>query len=70
MERKLFGEIALAMGWLTSGQLVHALEVQQRERGRDSRPPLGRICEELGYLTPERVRAILGRQQASPDHVH
>ena len=58
-----FGIIALSFQYLTSDQLAHALEVQERE-DQDGKPHrwLGLICIELGYLRPEHIGIILQHQ--------
>jgi hypothetical protein len=59
-EKRLFGGIAIDMGFLTVEQLRHALTVQKerRERG-DGHTLIGCLLVELGYLTPDQVVTIL-----------
>ena len=59
-ERRLFGEIAVAKGYVTLDQVRKALEVQRDlVEGGKGRRLIGVILVELGYLTPDQVADIL-----------
>jgi type IV pilus assembly protein PilB len=55
--RGVLGEILLAEGWITSDQLVSAVQVQQR-----TRRALGTILVEMGALTEEKLAQGLALQ--------
>jgi hypothetical protein len=55
----LFGEIAVTLGLLSRKDLAECIA---RQKGARRRVPIGRICEELGYLSPRQVRRVLAEQ--------
>lgn len=58
--RKLFGEVALERGFVSSAQLYEALTLQVRRKA-EGKPEkmLGQILLELGYVTADQVREVL-----------
>lgn len=58
--RKLFGEVALEKGYISSAQLYTALteQVKRKVEGK-SEKQLGQILLELGFVTVDQVREIL-----------
>lgn len=64
-EKRLFGEIAVAKGYLTLAQVKRALEIQREMiRSGEGHKLIGVLLVELGYLTPDQVCDIL----AAYDH--
>ncbi len=64
--RRLFGEVAVELNFLTEERLAEALRIQrtQEETGQP-RQLLGEVLRDLGYITSSQVaavrRKILGR---------
>lgn len=58
-ERKLFGEIAVGMGYVTSQQVERALEVQRETEARGRKKLIGVILVELGFLNTQQILEIL-----------
>lgn len=58
--RKLFGEVALDLGFVTSAQLYEALTEQVRRKADGkSEKLLGQILLEHGYISAEQIRDVL-----------
>ncbi|MEM7166350.1 MAG: hypothetical protein AAF581_12860 [Planctomycetota bacterium] len=58
--RKLFGEVALELGFVTSSQLYDALTEQVRRKAEaKSEKLLGQILLENGHITAEQIREVL-----------
>lgn len=58
--KKRLGEILLDLGFITEEQLLHALEVQSKEKRL-----LGQVLIKLGYCTPETIISALDMQEIS-----
>ena len=56
----LFGEIAVALGFLTRKQLVECIRSQKHGR---THKRLGAMCQDLGYLDARQVDRVLAHQQ-------
>ncbi|MBN1442611.1 MAG: hypothetical protein JXA90_07880 [Planctomycetes bacterium] len=67
-EPRLFGEVALEMGFVSIPQLYEALTVQARYEVR-SEPYkfLGEILIELGYMTEKQVLEVLNVMHATEE---
>lgn len=58
--QKRFGSIAVEMGFITTEQLVEALETQARENIQSGRHRLiGRILVDKGYLTESQLDQVV-----------
>ena len=66
--RKLFGEVALDMGYVTAAQLYEALTVQQRRKS-EGQPDklLGQVLLELGHLSTEQIQEIVEKLYPTDD---
>ena len=66
--RKLFGEVALEMGYVNAAQLYEALTVQQR-RKTEGLPDklLGQVLLELGHVTTEQIQEIVEKLYPTDD---
>lgn len=60
-----FGSIALKNRMLTRAQLAEALRVQWERSQGGIGPNLGEICIQLGFLSPDKVSAVLEAQLES-----
>ena len=58
--RKLFGEVALEMGFVNASQLYEGLTAQQK-RKTDGLPDklLGQVLLELGHLDTDQIQKII-----------
>ena len=61
MSRLKLGEILVKQGLITEKQLLNAIEVQKREKGR-----IGEILIRLGVITEENMVSALGTQMGIP----
>lgn len=60
MEKKFFGSVAIAKGYITPGQLLECLNIQRVEDAEDKKHRLvGEILFEKGYLTKEQFEDVL-----------
>lgn len=59
----LFGNVALRHHYLYRHELEECLGIQERMRLIGGAGPIGSILVDQGYLEPEHVRSILGRQK-------
>lgn len=60
--RKLFGEVALELGLVTTEQLLEGLTVQARSKAHGEPDKLlGQILLELGYMEPEHIQSVIDR---------
>jgi hypothetical protein len=58
--QKLFGEVALELGFVTTDKLYEALTIQARaEVEKKAYRALGQILLELGYMTEKQVLEVL-----------
>ena len=58
--KKLFGEVALELGFVSSAQLYDALTEQVRRKSEGkSEKLLGQILLENGHITAEQIREVL-----------
>jgi len=58
--QKLFGEVALERGFVTTDKLYEALTIQARaEAEKKPYRALGQILIELGYMTEKQVLEVL-----------
>ncbi|GIW23354.1 MAG: hypothetical protein KatS3mg068_2361 [Candidatus Sericytochromatia bacterium] len=58
--KKRLGEILLDLGFITEEQLLHALDVQAKEKRL-----LGQVLIKLGYCSPETIISALDMQEIS-----
>ncbi|MCX7806173.1 MAG: hypothetical protein N3A38_13430, partial [Planctomycetota bacterium] len=58
----LFGQIAVAKGLLTAGQIEEALRLQRESAASGAKKRIGEICVERGYLTGEQMEEVLYEQ--------
>ncbi len=60
--RKLLGEVALELGYVSAAQLYEALTAQQRRKS-DGLPDklLGQMLLELGHVTPDQIQEIVAK---------
>jgi two-component system chemotaxis sensor kinase CheA len=56
------GEILVACGAITSGQLQHALQLQSAEARAGQPKPLGEVLQATGSVAPQVVQAALAKQ--------
>jgi hypothetical protein len=63
-----FGMLAKGLGYLQEQQMMDAIRQQNREiqEGQEHRS-IGRICTEMGYLSPWEVERILECQSVARD---
>ncbi len=66
----LFGNLAIAEGFVDPPQVVRALYVQLRAREAGFVKPLGEILVELGHLTTAQVQSLLRLQERRAEEVH
>ena len=60
--RKLFGEVALELGFVTPSQLYEALTQQVKTKERTGvEKLLGQVLLELGYLDTDQIQRIIDR---------
>jgi len=66
-----FGPMAVGKGFITSQQLVAALNVQVREglTGAKHRP-IGKILHDMGYLTIDQIGRVLGSMRSHGFPMH
>lgn len=58
--RKLFGEVALELGFVTPSQLYDALTVQLRRKTEGAPDKLlGQVLLELGHLETDQIQKII-----------
>ncbi len=60
MAKKMFGEVAFEMGFVTTDQLYHALTIQAKEEA--AKKPyrfLGQILIDLGHMNEKQVLEVL-----------
>ncbi|HVY60801.1 MAG TPA: hypothetical protein VHF22_04075 [Planctomycetota bacterium] len=66
-EMHLFGEIAIAKGYVTAPQVRRALAIQgEMHRSGAGHKLIGVLLVELGYLTTEQVVDVLAASDAEP----
>lgn len=58
--RLLVGQIALELSFVTREQLQECINVQA---GQPQSKPVGALLVELGFLTPEKLEAVMAEQQ-------
>ena len=59
-EKRLFGEIAIQKGYVTTAQVKQALEIQREmRRSGEGHKLIGVLLVELGYLSPDEVVEVL-----------
>ena len=58
--RKLFGEVALELGFVTPSQLYDALTVQLKRKTEGAQDKLlGQVLLEMGHLDPDQIQRII-----------
>ena len=58
--QKRFGTIAKEQGFVTTEQVIEALEIQVKENMEEGKHRfIGQILTDLGYLTESQVKEIL-----------
>ena len=63
-----FGAMAVKEGFVTSDQIIKALEMQVKENlSYGSHRRLGEILMDLGLMDPSQIEAVLGNAGMSPD---
>jgi hypothetical protein len=64
-EKRLFGEIAIAMGFVTSSQVKQTLEIQREmRRSGEGHKLIGVLLVEIGYMTPAQVIEVMKANDA------
>ena len=62
-----FGNLAIEKGFITKYELYEALRSQQQEKEGDEHPRyIGKILEDLGYMTDEQIEEVLGIGSLTP----
>ena len=58
--RRLIGEVAQEMGYVSAEAVDEALSVQEKRRSEGLKVPLlGQILVELNHLTPEQLQQLI-----------
>ena len=61
-KERLFGEIAIDLGYLTKEDVQKALVLQAADEAKEARKPIGEYLISMSLLTDEKVTEILGIQ--------